>query len=189
MGVGPLFPAERAPDWGPPAFSLRVTRRAGTFSSGASEHLKSSLSQFRGKLLLHRQGVQVGHRIQVRIELRHQPYTETPDDPGGFRPRLVVRETLFGGQSGHANVIARLAVATRIAKVHDVYAMMDLAGPVISNDWPGAPTGIPKHIPIYAVVRYADLEHSCDGLLLRLPVALGIADRKGNGRPRHGGGF
>src|SRR5438874_2670298 len=66
----------------------------------------------------------VGHRIQMREELRYKPDAIRFDDACGFDTRLVIPESLFRRQTRHADVIARASIASRVAQVDDVNGMM-----------------------------------------------------------------
>jgi hypothetical protein len=51
----------------------------------------------------------------VLVEPRHEPFAAAPDDARGFEAAFVIVKTLFGGESGHADVIAGFAIALRVA--------------------------------------------------------------------------
>src|SRR5687767_3830454 len=66
----------------------------------------------------------VRHRIQMRVEPRNEALAESAHDAGGLGPLLVVLKALFGSETGHADVVAGLAVAARVAEIDDVDAVV-----------------------------------------------------------------
>src|SRR5262245_9931522 len=90
----------------------------------APVHQKATLAKAVGERHLHRHGPGVRHRIEVRIEPRHQPLAAAFDDASGFDTLLVILEALLGRQAGHADVIAGFAVPFRVTKKHHVDVVM-----------------------------------------------------------------
>src|SRR5207247_1191060 len=64
------------------------------------------------------------HRIEMRVQPRHQPLAESLDDPRGLYAGFVILKPPGGRQSGHADVVRGLAIAFRISQVDDVHAVM-----------------------------------------------------------------
>src|SRR5262245_33923087 len=58
------------------------------------------------------------------VEARHEPFAATPDDARGFDTVLVILKALLRREAGHADVVRRLTVARRGAKVDDIYVVM-----------------------------------------------------------------
>src|SRR5262245_8184967 len=86
----------------------------------APVYQKAALAKAVGERDLHRHGPGIRHRIEMRIEPRHQPLPAALDDASGFDALLVILEALLGRQAGHADVIAGLAVPFRVTKKHHV---------------------------------------------------------------------
>ena len=84
----------------------------------------AALAKAVGQDRLHLPGLLKRHGIQVFVELWNEALAESPDDARSFDAVFVVFEALFGRQSCHADVIARLAIPSRVTKVHDVNRMM-----------------------------------------------------------------
>lgn len=86
------------------AFGLS-TERAHLFTSSNGE---AQTPEIFGQILfhLHRRGV--GHRVQVRKQLRQKPHAMAFDHGRRLDARFVIRESFFGGQAGHAHVDTRL---------------------------------------------------------------------------------
>src|SRR3954471_2575747 len=59
-----------------------------------------------GEHRFHLERLPVGHRIQMRKELRYEPDAIRFDDACGFDAGLVIFESLFGRQSRHPDVVA-----------------------------------------------------------------------------------
>jgi hypothetical protein len=58
------------------------------------------------------------------IELRDEPFPVFLDDARGLDAAFVILEPLFGWEPRHADVVARLAVAFRVAQIDDVDGMV-----------------------------------------------------------------
>jgi hypothetical protein len=77
--------------------------------------------------------LRVRHRIEMGVEPRNEALAEAADDPCGFDALLVILEALLRREAGHADVISGLAVAARVAKIHDVDVMV-IAGVLDGSD-------------------------------------------------------
>src|SRR5665213_1818552 len=73
---------------------------------------------------LHRHGLRVRHRVEVRIQPRHEALAASRHDARGLETLFVILETALGGEAGHPDVVAGFAVALRIAEIDDVDGVM-----------------------------------------------------------------
>jgi hypothetical protein len=64
----------------------------------------------------------------MRIQPRDEALAEPPDNAGGPGPLFVILEALLRRETRHADVVAGLAVAAGVAKIDDVYVVVN-AGP------------------------------------------------------------
>ena len=71
----------------------------------------------------------VRHRIEVCVKLWHQALAMLADNSRRFDARLVILKSDFRGQPGHADVVAGLPVAVRIAQIDHIDRVMALSFP------------------------------------------------------------
>src|SRR4051794_8240316 len=83
-------------------------------ASVAAVHDVAAFAQAVGQRGFHLEGFGVRHRVEVRVQTRHEPLAAAPDDAGGLVAFLVVLEPLFRREAGHADIISRLPVALRV---------------------------------------------------------------------------
>src|SRR5215471_20079415 len=66
----------------------------------------------------------IRHGIEMLVQTRDEPLAAPFDDARRLDAVLVILKALLGREAGHADVVARLAVALRIAEVDDIDVVM-----------------------------------------------------------------
>ena len=73
-----------------------------------------------GKRDLHLLGLCVRHRVQMRVQPRHEALAAPLDDACGLDAPFVILEPLLRREAGHTDVVTSLTVAARVPKVNHV---------------------------------------------------------------------
>src|SRR5262249_91046 len=95
--------------------------------SVTAEDGKPALAETFGEHGLHPLCPLVRHRIEMRVQFRHQVLAVLPYYPGGFDTSLVILKASFRRQPGHADVVTCFAVALRIAQIDHVDVVVSAA--------------------------------------------------------------